>query len=398
MTSLSVPEHWSLPAVLVRLWDGSRRLIDSVGDLRAVELLRIAAGPLAIAHLWPFLADARNGIVYSDRFYQPYTAWFPEVPRDIYLVLLWGAVVASAALSLGAATRFASIYIAGFVTYNLFLSRMHFWHNRAFLAVLFVGLALLPLGRVWSIDSALRSRRHLAVRTGLAPLWPLMLMRFEVVAVFVGSGISKMLDADWWGGTVTRLRVVQWRAVAADRGVPEDVLDLLATEGFHIWFAKVAVLTELVIAVGLLYRRTRLGAVWIAVLFHISIEIVASVQVFSFAALAALVIWVTPSQRDRTVILRGNSIGARLLSFGVVWLDWTGRFRVQRSDAEGPSLTLIDRDGRMIDGGAAARLILSRFPLTFMFVAPFNVVGLARLWDRTLDRSLGKSPATAATD
>ena len=200
MTSLSVPEHWSFPAVLVPLWDGSWRLIDSVGDLRAVELLRIAAGPLAIAHLWPFLADARNGIVYSDRFYQPYTAWFPEVPRDIYLVLLWGAVVASAALSLGAATRFASIYIAGFVTYNLFLSRMHFWYNRAFLAVLFVGLALLPLGRVWSIDSALRSRRHLAVRTGLAPLWPLMLMRFEVVAVFVGSGISKMLDADWWGG------------------------------------------------------------------------------------------------------------------------------------------------------------------------------------------------------
>ena len=109
-----------------------------------------------------------------------------------------------------------------------------------------------------------------------------------MVAVFVGSGISKMLDADWWGGTVTRLRVVQWRAVAADRGVPEDVLDLLATEGFHIWFAKVAVLTELVIAVGLLYRRTRLGAVWIAVLFHISIEIVASVQVFSFAGVGRL--------------------------------------------------------------------------------------------------------------
>ena len=51
---------------------------------------------------------------------------------------------------------------------------------------------------------------------------------------------------------MTQLRVVQWRHVAAASGVPDGVIDVLATQGFHVWFAKVAVLTELAIGVGLL--------------------------------------------------------------------------------------------------------------------------------------------------
>ena len=361
-------------------------LVDGIGSLRAVELLRIAAGPLVVAHLWPYLQDARDGIIYSDRFYLPYASWYPEAPRPAYFVLLWLAVPAAFALSAGLATRFAASYSVGFVAYNLFLSRTHFSHNRAFLLVLLAGVALLPLGRRWSLDAAIRfvKGRHRLADSG--PMWPLLLMRFEVVVVFVASGTSKLIDSDWWGGTVTRLRVVQWRDVVAGRGVPDGVLDLLATDGFHWWFAKVAVLTELFIGLGLLFRRTRLGAIWVAVLFHISIEVVASVQVFSYAALAALAIWVTPSARDRTVTVRGESLGARFVAFSVRFLDWTGRFRLRVEDDDGPAVTLTDRDGTVLSDAAATRVILSRLPLIFMAVAPASLVGLRRLWDRTTSR------------
>lgn len=358
------------------------RWVDGVGSLRAIELLRIAAGPLVIAHLWPFFTDAADGIIYSDRFYQPYASWFPEMPRDAYLALLWLMVPVAVALSLGLVTRFSSIYAALFVGYNLFLSRTHFWHNRAFLFVLLVGMALLPLGRTWSVDAWLQRRQGKTKLQPVGPLWPLWLMRFEVVTVYLGSGISKLVDADWWGGTVTRLRVEQWYEVAAARGVPENVLDLLATEGFHVWFAKVAVLTEIVIALGFLYRRTRMGAIWIAVWFHVSIEIVASVQVFSAAALAALFIWVTPSARDRIVVVRGSSTPARIVRRAVRWLDWTGRFRLHAEDGPGPVIALIDRDGVTSHGAAAARMVLSRLPAVFLFVAPANLIGFRRVWDR----------------
>jgi hypothetical protein len=55
------------------------------------------------------------------------------------------------------------------------------------------------------------------------------------------------------------------------------------------------VLTELAIGLGLVFRRTRLGALWLEVGFHVAIEIIFSVQVFSYAALAAMVVWITPS-------------------------------------------------------------------------------------------------------
>ena len=73
--------------------------------------------------------------------------------------------------------------------------------------------------------------------------------------------------------------------------------------------------------------------------FHISIEIVASVQVFSYAALAALVIWVTPRGRDRVVELRGEGRAASSLGWALRRLDWTGRFRIVRPDDPGPGIT-----------------------------------------------------------
>ena len=312
------------------------RWIDGIGDLRAIELLRIAAGPITIIHLQPFLARAIDGFTYADFFHQPYVSWYPELPRSAYLVLLWSAVVAAVALSIGAATRVAAWYVAGFVGWNLFLSQTHYWHNRGFLLVMLLGIALLPVGRVWSIDALIHRMRGTApAATG--PLWPIALMRFEVVVVFLASGWSKLVDPDWWGGTVTRLRVVQWRDVAADRGVPEWVLDILETEAFHVVFGKIAVLTEIGIGLGLTFRKTRIAALWVAVWFHISIEIVASVQVFSYAALAALVVWVTPRGRDRVVELRGEGRAASSLAWALRRLDWTGRFRIVRPDDRVPA-------------------------------------------------------------
>ena len=60
-------------------------------------------------------------------------------------------------------------------------------------------------------------------------------------------------------------------------------------------------LTELFIAVGLWWRGTRYAAVWVAVVFHVIIEMSASVQVFSFLAIAVLVVWAVPSTRDRVI-------------------------------------------------------------------------------------------------
>ena len=352
--------------------------LDGSGDLRALELLRIAAGPITILHLWPFLMRSLDGIAYSDRFHQPYVFWYPEAPRDLYFALLWLAVPAAVALMAGAATRVVSGYLGAFVAYNLFLSQTHFSHNRAFLTIFLIGLAVLPIGRRASIDAWLRRQRGQAPLSSEGRLWPLLLLRFEVVMVFLASGWSKLIDPDWWGGTVIMLRFVDGREAAASSGLPDWFLDVIVTEGFNSGFAKLAVLTELAIGLGLIFRRTRLAALWLEVAFHVSIEVVFSVQVFSYIALAAMVIWVTPSARDREIVLRGRSRSVRLIRWATRWLDWTSRFVVTAAAGEGAPITLVDRDGSRSEGTSAALMVLTRLPVTFWFVAPLHGIGVAR--------------------
>lgn len=332
------------PAAWLMALNGS---IDEVVDYRALALLRIAAGPLVLLHLAPFRQSADEGIAYSDVFYEPYVAWFPDISRGGYFLLLNAAAVAALLLTLGLFTRISAPATAALVGYNLFLSQTHFHHNRAFLLLLLVGLALTPCGGALSLDA--RFGRHANTR---ARRWPLMLLRFELAVVYAPSGLSKLLDPDWWSGLVNQIRLERYAQVVLDRGVPDGVVDLLLTPGFHAVTAKAIVLTELFIGFGLLWRRTRIAAIWVAIPFHIAIEISAEVQVFSYAALAALVVWATPGQRDREVALRLETSPIRALALAADLADISVNQLYQLNPAfnrwatapNGPHRLLLPRD------------------------------------------------------
>ena len=227
------------------------------------------------------------------------------------------------------------------------------------LLILLVGLGVLPSGGALSLDRVLRR----GARQGGGRRLALAVLRFEIAAVYLASGASKLVDSDWWGGVVTRLRVEQHAGSLLARGLPEGLVETLASPSLHVWAAKLIVLVELFIGAGLLWRRTRLAAIWVAIPFHLAIEATASVQVFSYAALAALVVWVTPVAADRTVV--AGSGMARL----VRRLDWTGRFRVEPASQAG-LVRVVDRDGTVVEGRRARWLVLSRLPLTFWVAAP----------------------------
>jgi vitamin K-dependent gamma-carboxylase len=338
-------------------------------SMRALALLRVLAGPAVLMHLQPFLSDALDGRIYGDAFYEPYAAWYPELPRAVYVALLVLAAVSAVAMSLGLLTRLATTATFAIVAYNLFLSTTHFHNNRAYLVIVLGVLAVAPCGRELSLDAWLRRRRGLPPPDTTAPAWPLWLLRFECAAVYGASGLSKLLDPDWFGGTVTWHRVVQARADLEGWPLPDWALTVLFDRGFHTGAAKLIVLTELFIALGLWWRRTRYAAVWVAVGFHLAIEVSAAVQVFSYLALAVLVIWAVPSTRDRVLRIDPTADGQRRLGSVVGRLDWLARFRVE-TGPPGSRLEVVDRDGTVLHGRAAAALALSRLPLTAWFALP----------------------------
>jgi hypothetical protein len=280
--------------------------------------------------------------------------------------LLTLAAIAAVAMSLGLLTRVSTATTFAIVAYNLFLSTTHFHNNRAYLVIVLGVLTVAPCGRELSVDAWIRRRRGRPPLDLTAPGWPLWLLRFECAAVYGASGLSKLLDPDWFGGTVTWQRVVRARDALGAWPLPDWAVTVLTDRGFHTGAAKMIVLTELFIAVGLWLRGTRYAAVWVAVVSHVAIEFSASVQVFSYLAVAVLVVWAVPSTRDRVLRLDPTSARQRRLGTAVRALDWLARFRV----APGAGPEVLDRDGTTVRGRPAVALVLSRLPLTAWFALP----------------------------
>ncbi|MGH2713054.1 MAG: HTTM domain-containing protein [Thermoleophilaceae bacterium] len=342
-------------------------LLGRAVSMRALALLRVLAGPVVLLHLQPFLSDSWDGRIYRDAFYEPYAAWYPELPDALYVGLLWLAAAAAVAMSLGLLTRLATATTFVIVAYNLFLSTTHFHNNRAYLVIVLGLLAVAPCGRELSLDAWFRRRRGRPALDPSAPAWPLWLLRFECAAIYGASGLSKLVDPDWFGGTVTWQRVE--RARDQLDGWPDWAVSVLTDRSFHTGAAKLIVLTELFIAVGLWRRGARYAAVWVAVAFHVAIEGSASVQVFSFLGIAVLVIWAVPSTRDRVLRIDPATSRHRRLGAAARGLDWLARFRVEPAPP-GSRLEVVDRDGTTIRGGPAVALALSRLPLTAWFALP----------------------------
>jgi HTTM domain len=350
-------------------------------SMRALAVLRVPVGVVTLLHLRPFLERACDGRIYRDLFHEPYASWYPELPRALYVTLLWIAALAAFAMTIGLATRIATVITFAAVTYNLFVSTTHMHNNRAYLLIVLAALAVAPCGREFSVDAHIRSRHGRPLLDPNAPGWPLWLLRFEASVVYGASGVSKLLDPDWFGGRVAWERMLNQRSNLENSPLPDWAVSVLTDRTFNAGSAKVVVLTEIFIAGALWSRRTRYPAVWLAVVFHVAIELSASVQVFSYLAISTLLIWAVPSTRDRVLIVDPAAPNARRLLTTVRALDWLARFRVEPAPP-GTPLQVVDRDGTIFERGDATAFVLSRLPLTAWFALP--LVPFAR---RTRTRS-----------
>ena len=277
-------------------------LLDRRVGTRSIAVVRILVGLVAFVHLRPIAAAAMRGDTFHARFHEPFLdPVFDVVPMlgpTPFTVLMVAGAVAALATAAGIATKAATIGTATAVGYHLLVSTTHLHNNRAYLLAILVGLALAPAGRSLSVDRWWRRRRGRDPRPEEMPGWPLWLLRFECALVYGASGFSKLVDPDWFGGRVTWGRVVTQEAMLRASILPAAVQDVLLDRTFHSVAAKVVVLTELFIATGLWWRRTRRWALATAVVFHVMIELSASVQTFSYLAIAVLFVWAEPDLSD----------------------------------------------------------------------------------------------------
>jgi hypothetical protein len=270
------------------------RFLGQPVSMRSLAMVRILVGLIVLMHLQPFVTDALHGDTYQDYFHHAYVALYPDLPEPAYAALLVIGCLAAVGMSLGLWSSVTTGVTFGIVAYNLFLTTTHFHNNRAYLVIVLALLAIAPCGRALSLDAWLSRRRGEDVDETSAA-WPLWLLRFECAAVYGASGFSKLTDPDWFSGTVTWGRMIAQEAAVRSSALPSFAADLLLDRSFHTFAAKLIIATELFIAGGLWWRRTRRLAIAVAIVFHVSIQLTAHVQIFSYLAIAVLIIWADPA-------------------------------------------------------------------------------------------------------
>jgi hypothetical protein len=356
--------------------DAIRRWRDEIGTTYVLGLVRVAVGLLLFELAWRSMSALRV-VYFGDVFHWPILpeAFVPS--KAAYTALVLTELLASALIVAGVLARPALLASAAAITYVLLCDRLQFHHNRWALACYAFLLSFTPCDRSFSIAQ----NDPTAIDQRVGPLWAARLAQLQVSIVYVASGGSKLLDPDWRGGQVILERFALYGQQAIAQGVPNAVVTWMARPAVTGPLSKLAITTELLLAVGLWSRRARVLALWWGVWFHLTIEATSRVEGFTWLTLAMYALFVTHDIGARKVLYDGSRPRGRWLARLVGWLDWFARFEVKPWTPDGikrgHSLVVVGRSGAHATGLSALALVARCTPLLFPLWAPLTAVAVA---------------------
>jgi hypothetical protein len=354
---------------------------DEESDGYVFGLMRLLLGVLLCFQAYRSFETSDHGYFGND-FHLPVVpeAWVPSEP--FYLVLLALEVAGGLLAIVGYAGRAGLLVAALAGIYLLACDRLNYHNNRFSVFLVALLCAFTPCDRSFLL---FRGRRHaLAGEERKGPLWARRLIQFQVSVIYLASGTGKLFDPDWRSGAAMLPRFQQGllELSAAEIAVPTWVADLVARPWFAELASKAAIATELSLAFGLWFPRTRIAALWLGFAFHLGIELNARVQLFSWLMGVAYIAFVLPEIRERELRFEPSSPAGRLVRRLVPRLDWLARFRLvpaadRDGEPAGARLVLVDRDGTRATGIAALAGLARALPLLFP-LWPL-LAGIARL-------------------
>jgi hypothetical protein len=344
-----------------------RRWRDEVGDAYVLGWVRVALGLLLFVNAHRALHEQLHQTYFGDVFHWPILPELLVPSSALYTAIVIAQILLAVLVVAGHAARPALLASALLGTYVLLCDRLQFHNNRWALFCFACLLSLAPCHRSLYVAGPPASTR-------VGPLWAARLAQLQVSIVYVASGGSKLLDPDWRGGRVLMERFHLYGQQALAAGVPPGIVEWLSQPATSSALAKLAIVTELLVAVALWSSRARVLALWWGVWFHFVIEATSRVESFTWLMLAMYALFVTPDVRARKLFFDGARPRGRLLARAVSWLDWFARFEVRpwASDAvrHGHSIVVVRRDGTHATGVRALAMVARCVPLLFPVWAP----------------------------
>ncbi len=349
------------------------RFFSEERDAYVLGLLRLALSVLLFMNSGRLILELSRGGYFGDFFHISMApdAWLPSAFG--YALILGVQALAALLAFLGLWPREALFSAATLGLFVLSLDRLQYHNNRYALLLLGLLLAFMPCDRSFLI--ARRKPHTLPEPLRIAPTFARRLFQIQVSLVYLGSACGKLLDADWRGGQVLLVRFATTADFWAARGVtlPPWLTLTLSSALFASLAAKAAISTELFIALGAWFPRTRRLALWVGCWFHFSIEVSARVELFSWLMVASYLAFVTPEVRQRRFEFAESSSLGRRLAQALRWLDWCARFEIVARPPSAPVVTsfqVTNRAGHTEVGWRGAALLAEAVPALFPLWAP----------------------------
>ncbi|HYQ30166.1 MAG TPA: HTTM domain-containing protein [Polyangiaceae bacterium] len=350
-----------------------RRFFGEERDALVLGLLRIAISALLFFNGLRLVIEFYRSGFFADYFYLPMLpeAWLPS--RSGYELLLGLQALAALCALLGFWPREGLLSASCLGLYFLGCDRLQYHNNRYALLLLGFLLAFTPCDRALLL---VRGRSHTLPREQrLAPTFARRLFQIQVSLVYLGSTIGKLFDADWRGGQVLFMRYAEAPANCAAHGfpLPAWLIAILTAPWFASLAAKAAISSELFIALGIWLPKTRRLALWLGVLFHISIEITSKVELFSWLMVASYLAFVVPEVRERRFQFAPGNRRAELLARLVALCDWCARFErspLSPTEQGSAAFYVTNRAGQRASGALGLAQLAEAIPLFFPLWLP----------------------------
>ncbi|HEV2295985.1 MAG TPA: HTTM domain-containing protein [Tepidisphaeraceae bacterium] len=291
--------HASRPSLVQRLFQPI--------DIASLVVFRITFGAIMTWEAFRYLVPREpDGVSWARQFYiDPQVlfkyygfAWVHPWPGEGMIYHLWAWALAAICVAIGLGYRISAAVLWLLITHMFLLDQTRYLNHMYLICLLSFLLIFLPLNRSASIDAMLRP----AIRSHVAPAWTLYLLRFQLAAVYIFSGIART-NGDWMRGEPMRM----WL-----RSRAEDSLfaPLLMSDWAPYLFSFGGMLFDLLIVPLLLWRRTRAIAFCTAVFFHLANAYIFHIGVFPWLGIAATTLFLDPDWPRRLLRRSGATAHA----------------------------------------------------------------------------------------
>lgn len=197
--------------------------------------------------------------------------------------------VAALCITIGALYRVAIILFFFVFSYVFLLDMAHYLNHFYLVILLAFLLAVVPVNRTWAVDAWVRP----SIRRDTVPGWAVWVFRLQLEVILLYAGLVK-LNPDW-----LRLEPMgMWLAGRADL----PIVGQYFTEDWAVAVASYGVIAlHLIGAPMLLFRRTRLYAMAIYVVFHLMNVVLFRIGIFPWMTIMAMLLFLEPDWPRRVV-------------------------------------------------------------------------------------------------